>query len=181
MRVRRTMAALAVAAEQHQQGEEKKRHTLQHDAPLHELLRALRVVAARHIDNAKPERAQRAQRGEQDQDGKYIVHPPYIAPRAGAAQRRPGFPSSDQPARRSRAASTAPPISRVPTGRLPACMMSRVRRPLSRALRTARSRRSAESGSSSDRRKAKARLWMAPSGLATPWPAMSGAAPCTGS
>src|SRR5580704_18015742 len=81
----------------------------------------------------------------------------------------------------SSAASTASPISLVESFRAPGSAISAVLAPLASARSTAFSSRSASSGRSSVMRSIMITLWIEPSGLAMPRPAMSGALPCTGS
>src|SRR5439155_10571907 len=82
---------------------------------------------------------------------------------------------------RSTSRAIRSPISFVPTSFVPAEWMSRVRWPRSSTVSTAASIRSASAARPSEYRKSIAADRMAAMGLATPWPAMSGAVPCTGS
>src|SRR4051812_12477785 len=82
--------------------------------------------------------------------------------------------------KRCSAARTASPMPTVDTVSLPASARSAVRFSAS-ARSIARSSRRASSSRSNDRESAMPKLWIAASGLALFWPAMSGALPCTGS
>src|SRR5580700_660751 len=79
----------------------------------------------------------------------------------------------------SSALSTASPISLVEILRVPGSAISVVLAPLASATSTAFSSRSASSGRPSVMRSIMTTLRIEPSGLAMPFPAMSGALPCT--
>ncbi len=77
--------------------------------------------------------------------------------------------------------ATSAPISRVLIARAPGPAISGVRRPATTAWRTARSTVLASRISPSEWRSSSAALRIAASGLALPWPVISGAVPWIGS
>src|SRR6185437_5776881 len=87
MRVSWTIAASVAVVEQHEDDEEQQRAALHPDAQLHQLVRALRIAALRHVDDAEQQNAEGCEHREHDEDRENSFHGVYIALPARAAQR----------------------------------------------------------------------------------------------